>query len=107
MSIVKRVEALLKMESKSLINAAIMTAIINPRKPVERKSVLSTEQLNLQCMIVTFQFVCTTFWHDPKDQSGIRNVGTSGVGLANLVTDVSVNTGNFICTKYRKKYTCI
>ena len=99
MSIVKRVEALLKMESKSLINAAIMTAIIRPRKPVERKSVLSAEELNLQCVILTFQFVCTTFWHDSKDQSWIRNVGTSGVGLANLVTDVFVNTSNFIYMK--------
>lgn len=43
----------------------------------------------------------TTFWHDPEHQSGIRNVGTSSIGLTNFVTNVFVNTCNFIWKKYK------
>lgn len=41
----------------------------------------------------------TTFWHDPEHQPGIRNVGTSSIGLTNFVTNVFVNTCNFIWKK--------
>lgn len=41
----------------------------------------------------------TTFWHDPEHQPGIRNVGTSSIGLTNFVTNVFVDTCNFIWKK--------
>lgn len=41
----------------------------------------------------------TTFWHDPEHQPGIRNVGTSSIRLTNFVTNVFVDTCNFIWKK--------
>lgn len=41
----------------------------------------------------------TTFWNDPEHQPGIRNVGTSSIGLTNFVTNVFVDTCNFIWKK--------
>lgn len=49
MSMVKRVELLLKMEVSEDIRAAIITAIMSPRKPVthRRKRPLTTEKTHL------------------------------------------------------------
>ena len=81
MSMVKRVLALLKMESRSLISAAIITAIIRPRAPESVRTLewcmqshthLAGLPAEVVVVVVVGRFYIALFFRSPADSLRLR-----------------------------------
>lgn len=94
MSMVKSVELLLKMEVREDIRAAIMTAIMSPRKPVRhgRKHPLTTVFTFKVSLLKIFESRVLTAWHELDDQFGEGDVGASHLGATNAHTLLWIHT---------------
>lgn len=98
MSMVKSVELLLKMEVSDDIRAAIMTAIISPRKPVihthaQIHAGTTKGQLSsFNHLGSLFESSVLTAWHEFNDQFGKGNVGASHFSSAHSHTLFWIHT---------------
>lgn len=94
MSMVKSVELLLKMEVSEDIRAAIMTAIMSPRKPGMhgRKHPLTTVLTFIVSVLKIFEGHVLTAWHELDDQFGEGDVGASYLGATHTHTLLWIHT---------------
>lgn len=76
---VKRVDALLKMDVKELITAAIITATIRPRMPVLGFLKFVVVYYHNECSETHLCFRDSlTDWRQPKNELWVRHIGTPG-----------------------------